>query len=395
MENSLVDEEHFEITDGIELNYGLVSKKFTNSANGFEGNYLDPGIIMVKGKLDKTDLAWFSAMMGRFFQQGAGKPLVIIAHDYSAEFINNLIINKEANAHANIEIAPTVISSGQEEVFDDIAIYLNTEVLDKSNDEVFQSAIDAFLSNANTLDDQVKMNQFYERYFGSAKSVFMNLNFTRLIEGAGSKERIDERVELIEREIAYIEEHQAKHRDVSMDLFKLRKRIGNLQANIAKLYISGNSDIEIETKKYLYEDAIHASKSALEHGYVAGGNLSISRITADLLAEEVSKLEKEGKDSSLESLLLAEIHEAFLQVYIAVLRNSLIPDTTMWEIIDECMTNDKLYNLKSRQYDDVNDTPVINSVMTDIRIMESVFSIIGLLVTSNQYIQRMPRDLID
>lgn len=155
--------------------------------------------------------------------------------------------------------------------------------------------------------------------------------------------------------------------------------------------------IEKKNRRYLIDDSIHAVRSALNNGYVIGGNLLIPYII-EYQSEELSKTIKDKikKDLNIDiSLSLLEsfiesVGESFEFSYECVLRNTYMNSSKSNDIITNCFYNEKnillIYNVLTNEYEDITETSVINSADTDIQIMHSVFSIIGLLITSNQFI---------
>lgn len=387
LEKGYGEEDSYEVANGIETSFGFSDDVFSNKANGFEGEYKDPKIIVVNGQLDHNDIEWASRFMGSFYSKSPSTPLIFVSTGYDREFLNFLKINfQENNRKAGVQMAATILSPSKEEVLYDLATYIGAKVIDKSDDATYDMEIDPFLKN-----NMVEITRFLNEDLGTCDSVYMNMNFTRFIEGAGDPEKIQERVDQIEKEIKYIEQTQSEHKDIAPSVHPLERRIGNLKAQIAKLYVTGNSDTEVDTRKYLFEDAIYASKSALQHGYIPGGNMGVSRVIDELLETEYDEVESDDKYKALEKDLALLVKDSFLNVYRTVLSNANYDLGEAENIITVCLRDGLLFNIKEEQYDSIDETPVINSVMTDIRIMESVFSIIGLLVTSNQYIQKMPR----
>lgn len=387
IEKGFSEEDYYEVTNGIETSYGMQDKIFSNKANGFESEYNDPKVIIIKGQLTHEDIKWFSQFLGTFFSMNPSIPLVIVSTGYDREFLNFLKINYEQNnRQAGVNFNATIFNSNREEELEDLALYLNAKIIDKTDDNIYQLDIDPFM-----LNDQIKSTEFITTRLGSCKQIFMNMNFTRFIEGNKDDDKIKERIDFIQKEINYFKENNYKNNEV--ELFRLEKRIANLNSKIAKLYITGNSDTEIDTRKYLFEDAIFASKSALEHGYISGGNLAVSRAIDDLVEKEYKYFDGNSDDEyyDLEIQLVELVKNSFLEVYNTVLTNAFYTREEANNIILNCLKKDTIYNIKTKQYENIDETSIINSVMTDIRIMESVFSIISLLVTSNQYIRTMPR----
>lgn len=382
MEDTDADHDFYEITNGIEISRGLVDMVYANKPNSMESEYLAPYILQVNGRLDKNDIDWFADFLGYFYQY-RNKPLIVIADAYTTEFANFLKINKmnnDRNPSIVYEMGVTTFNTNAyPDEFEDLAVYLNGTILDKSNDEVFWNEIGPFVNR-----DTVRQELFLNRYLGTARSVMMSKSDSKFVEGAGNKEQIDERISVIQKQIEYFESI-SNLKEIAPDLFRLNKRIANLQAKIAKLYISGDSEVEKKTRKFLLEDSIFASKSALANGYISGGNLMIPKI--------IYQGKVEGSDH-IDTMLLNAIADSFLSVFDYVLINCGYEDKdSRDEIIQKCLTESSIFNVKSMEYESDEDTDIINSVMTDISIMRSVFSIIGLLVTSNQYIAKMPTKL--
>lgn len=383
MENSLVDKDHYEISNGIETSTGYIDPVYSNKHNKIESEYHDSSVLMFKGELRSPDLAWLNDMIASFYSLRGGKPLVIIANGYDLDVVNALKYNKVVNAKRGIEydMGVTIFNATYNEAFDDLAAYLGGKVINLEDEEILKETVKPF--EQSTLGTNVDKNLFYEQYLGFAKKIFMNSNISRYMEGGGTKEEIDGRVEVINKKIEYYESIRGSE-NVDFELYRLNKRKANLTSKIVKLYVSGKTLTEIETRKYLLEDAVYASKSALEHGYVSGGNLLVSKIITN-------KLLKEEGISAVRKELLELVAVAFTRTYSKVLKNSGLSEEDVKYTIDQCVQNGTIFNLKTKKYESDGETSIINSAMTDIRIMESVFSIISLLVTSNQYIQKSPR----
>lgn len=383
MENSLVDKDHYEISNGIETSTGYIDPVYSNKHNKIESEYHDSSVLMFKGELRSPDLAWLNDMIASFYSLRGGKPLVIIANGYDLDVVNALKYNKVVNAKRGVEydMGVTIFNATHNEAFDDLAAYLGGKVINLEDEEILKEIVKPF--EQSTLGTNVDKNLFYEQYLGFAKKIFMNSNISRYMEGGGTKEEIDGRVEVINKKIEYYESIRGSE-NVDFELYRLNKRKANLASKIVKLYVSGKTLTEIETRKYLLEDAVYASRSALEHGYVSGGNLLVSKII-------MNKLLKEEGISAVRKELLQLVAIAFTRTYSKVLKNSGLSDEDVKYTIDQCVKDGTIFNLKTKKYESDGETSIINSAMTDIRIMESVFSIISLLVTSNQYIQKSPR----
>ena len=173
------------------------------------------------------------------------------------------------------------------------------------------------------------------------------------------------------------------------NIFMQRK--SNLENLTAVIHIGGKTYEERHSRERLIEDAIFASKSALKYGYTVGGNIMIPKILLNdkkklttLLNDKFDYVEA---DKSFYGAFIEILIDSFLESYRSVLENSyLLTDEKIDSIIETVTTKDKFYNLKTHKFEKFTETSVINSVDTDIQIMRSCISIIGLLATSNQVI---------
>lgn len=376
LESSPTFEDSYIVDNGIELNRGYIHNIFVNQPNKTECILEKPFIFMCNDVLDEDDLEVLMELVG--FTLKFSKPLLLIAKGYDTEVANFLKINKNQNKQ-KLQISATdfaFVNNNHYKSFEDLSVYLGCEIYDKLNGE------------------EIDTEQF-QTLLGTCDRVIMDEISTKIIGGFGDSEVIEQRILSIDKEIVELEKQRSK-RDIDLDLFELQKRKAKLSCKTATLFVGGNSDLEKETRKYLMEDAIYACKSAIQHGYVTGGNMIIPKILSEkstMIASEVftkniNKSLNEEESLNLIYELLDAISTAFRKSFFTVLRNKFIKenDSEINEIIDNCISANSFFNLKSMSYEDDTLTNIINSSMTDIQIMKSSFSIVGLISTSNQFI---------
>jgi chaperonin GroEL len=287
------------------------------------------------------------------------KPMVIIAKSFSAEFVSCWIINKKQNPDFNICLVDfNFANKNQEEIFKDIALYTKSTIYDKT----FNSA-DDFKKNFYTM-------------LGSCDEISISNKTTKLVGRKCSDKELEDRVKYIDEEIQKFKD--LKDESFDSRIFQLETRKANLNSTIVKYYVGGDTELEKNNRKYLIEDSIFACKAALETGYVCGGNLAIPKF----INTYMSKTDM----SSLENILFKLVKESFIQCYKCVLNNASIPSNDINNIIEQCVNNDVIYNLKTKRYETEKETYIVNSAKTEIEILKAVISIIGILVTSNQFI---------
>lgn len=398
MYDSSTEKDYYEITNGMEINRGYYDEAYVNQSN-LMAEFLDPSVMIFKDVLDKNDEEWFTGLMGWFFRDNK-RPLVILAEGFSKEFNDLIKLNKLDNFRRgiNIDISLIAVNSERQDEIDDLSLYLGLKkVIDKKNDNTYyDKLVKAFTDNElSTIGEIMSSGEL----FGTCKRVIIDINQTKFLEGSTPEEEINKRIIEIDKKIEYFKSMSEKG-DFDYQIFQLKKRKGKLSSKIAKLYIAGTSELERETRKYLFEDAIYASRSALEHGYIAGGNLSIPKVIEEILEENEDKIKGFGETIPSNEVLserkihmLKAIESSFTKTFEYVLKNqdNNMDQKTINSIINECIKEKLIWNLKEQDYEKDTETTIINSVMTDINIMKSAFSIIGLLVSSNQYLLQEPK----
>ena len=384
IERSVTSEDYYEISNGYEINDGYLDTRFINNTKEmlYEGE--SPIIFISNSLLDEDDLEpLLQPLCG--FALSKMKDLVIIAKGYTEEVYNFLAINKQRNKDLSVCPISTVLGTeNREELLKDLSIYVGNEMIYDKNYFTPQKYKDEFFG----FDEMCLL--------GTCKKVISDKKQTKFILGEYNNDDYLDRIAELETTIKHCKE-KAKREENDMELFELEKRLNKLKGNIATIYVGGNTEIEKKNRRYLIDDSIHAVRSALNNGYVIGGNLLIPYII-EYQSEELSKTIKDKikKDLNIDiSLSLLEsfiesVGESFEFSYECVLRNTYMNSSKSNDIITNCFYNEKdtllIYNVLTNEYEDVTETSVINSADTDIQIMHSVFSIIGLLITSNQFI---------
>ncbi len=233
-------------------------------------------------------------------------------------------------------------------------------------------------------------------FFGTATKVTITKNRTEficddnLLKPEQLKAKTDE-ITGINEELAEMSKVYAKSNEETTREYLLKTRKSDLENTTVIFHVGGRTFEEQKSRERLIEDAVFASKSAINYGYIVGGNIMIPRIIernrrgfAEKLKERFDYLDR---DIEFYEKFIDIIQDAFLRSYRTVLENSkIMSDDKIESIIDRVLHGDEFYNLKLHKFENDGETSVINSTDTDLQIMKSTISIIGLLATSNQVI---------
>jgi chaperonin GroEL len=367
LEKAKGDATYYEITNGFEIPRGMLLDIMINQPDEKTSVHMDPNVFLCDDILTEKDLPFIADLAGDLCGR-KGESLVLVAKGFDQAVATFFHMNIQKNQIPMMGVELAMENKKNKDRFRDLEINLGAKAYRKSDGEA--------LSRETFTYDRL----------GKCKKVVSTDSYTRFIEGLGDEEEIAARVAIPQDEL------EKKHRGetyIEMDdeIFTLRKRMASMQNSMAVLYVGGASEDAKDTDKYLLEDAVFACRSALHHGYIPGGNLVIPMI----LTWSGSRKQIESSFPHIRKELLQDtldtIREAFLQSFICVLENAYNDGERSRSVTETCVRERKIYNLKAGQYENMTETKIINSAETDIEILKSAISIIGLLVTSNQFIK--------
>jgi chaperonin GroEL len=377
------EKDTYEIKQGIEWQRGYVDSYFAaNYENKKVIHDEEPRVFITSDIFTYSDLeVLLSSVLGDVCGKQKAE-LVIIANGYEEDVKKFLRVNR--TKHLGIKSTPELVftavdidqvtASGKNNL-KDLAMLLNCEVYDK-----FQHNPVDYIANP-------------ARFLGRAEKIVITEKTTQVIGKELSEEHTAKKKEIITELRLQLEEKmkiEEETKESDLAIYELRRRISNLTDSTAIIHVAGKSQTERMTRERLFEDAIFASKSAIKHGVIVGGNISIPMMI-DFGKKDIIKILKLDYSylpvqPEFFEKFIDIVKDAFLESYKNVLNNSYLTDDDVDMIVDKCMKEDKFYNLKLHTFENFKDTSVINSVQTDIEIMRSCFSIIGILATSNQMI---------
>jgi chaperonin GroEL len=379
------EKDSYEVKQGIEWQRGYVEDFFAHGRDNKKIIHdLKPRVFLTNSTLTYEDL---EILLSQLIGDVCGKQkaeLVIVANNFDEDVKNFFKINRTKHiANKNIpEMVFTAVDIDQVTEssvhnLEDLGTLLGCEVYDKMK----HKPVD-YLADIN-------------RFVGLAEKIIITSKSTQIIgkelTEKAQKAKI-EKVEFLKENLKKLMSTDETNKDLDFDIYENRRRISCLTDSTAIIHVGGKSLTERMTRERLIEDAIFASKSAIKYGVIPGGNLMIPKIIQSNNGALVETLKSKYYYLPVESMsnffeeFLKIVKNAFLESYRNVLNNSYFNEEEVEGVIEECLSKDKFYNLKLHSYESFKDTGVINSVDTDIQILRSVVSIIGILATSNQFI---------
>ena len=252
-----------EYVEGMQFDRGYISSYFVTDRDRMETVYENP-YILIHDKTIST-MKDLLPLLEKVAQ--SGRPLLIIAEDIEGEALATLVVNSLRGALKTCAVKAPGFGDRRKEMLEDIAILTGGQVI---SEELGLKLETADLSQ-----------------LGQAKSVKVDKENTTIIDGAGAKEHISERVAQIKKQI--------ENSTSEYDTEKLKERLAKLAGGVAVIKIGAVTEVEMKEKKHRVEDALNATRAAIEEGIVAGGGLALIQAGASLDKADVSKLTDDEK----------------------------------------------------------------------------------------------------
>ena len=234
-----------EFTDGMQFDKGFISPYFVTDPDIQEAILEDPYILIVNSKITAVNdlLPVLEKVMN------SGKPLIILAEDVEGEALATLVVNKIRGTFTSVAVKAPGFGERRKAMLQDIAILTGGEVISE----------ELGLKTENTTVDML----------GQAEKVIVKKDNTTIVNGKGKKADVEGRVKQIQSEI--------DESDSDWDKEKLQERLAKLSGGVAQVKVGAATEVELKEKKMRIEDALAATRAAVEEGIVAGGGVTLIR----------------------------------------------------------------------------------------------------------------------
>jgi chaperonin GroEL len=348
IEESRTGETYLETVEGLQFNKGYKSPYFVTDNNTMTATLENPFILLVDGKL--TQVKELLPILEGVSQQA--RSLVIIADDIDNEALAALIVNKMRGTLRVVAVQAPEFGDRRKLVMEDIAITTGGTVFSK--------------------DKGMKFDRFSYDWFGEARSVKVAKEQTTIIDGKGEQEAIDKRVEEIETQIG-----QA---DTPYAIEKLQDRLAKLVGGVAIIHVGGLTEAEMHEKKDRVDDALHATKAAIEQGIVPGGGRA--------LLDAASLLEKDCCTGN--NIVIAACGKPFEQI----LTNAGI-DNIKAKMLAQDLVEDSIwqsYDIKTDEVVDFREAGIIDPAKVTIEALQNAASVAGTILLTETVIVDEPKE---
>jgi len=338
-----------EWVEGMQFDRGYLSPYFATNADTMECELEDPYILIHEKKISTVkDLVPVLEKVAR-----AGKPLLIIAEDVESEALATLVVNKLRGVINCAAVKAPGYGDRRKAMLADIATLTGGQA-------IFE-------------DLGIKLESIEPSQLGTAKKVTIDKDNTTIIQGAGKTEEIQGRIKQIKNEI--------ETTTSDYDREKLQERLAKLAGGVAQINVGGATEIEVKEKKARVEDALHATRAAVEEGILPGGGVALIR-GLDAL--------KGAKTSGDETIGVDIVRRALLAPLRQIAENAGQPGAVVVDKVLEGKGNFG-FNAATAEYGDLVETGIIDPKKVVRYALQNAASVAGLLLTTDALVGELPK----
>jgi chaperonin GroEL len=337
-----------EVVEGMQFDRGYISPYFVTDPERMEVVLENPVILIHEKKISAMkDLLPLLELVAR-----AGRPLLIIAEDMDGEALATLVVNKlRGTIHVAAVKAPGY-GDRRKAMLEDVAILTS--------------------GRAVTEDLGIKLESITMDDLGQAKKVTIDKDNTTIIEGAGTPAAIEGRVKQLRA--------QAEDTTSDYDREKLQERLAKLVGGVAIIKVGAATETEMKEKKARVEDAMHATKAAVEEGIVPGGGVALLRA-----AKVLQKLKLEGDEQLGVNILIRAVEEPMRWIATNAGHEGAIVVQRV-----KAMKDEEGFNAQTEQYENLVQAGVIDPTKVVRSALQNAASIASLLLTTEAVISQIP-----
>jgi len=355
IEESKTGETYLETVEGMQFDRGYKSHYFVTNNNDMTCTLEEPFILIADRKFNQVkDL--LPILEG---VSGTGKSLLIVAEDIDGEALSTLIVNKMRGTLKVAAVKAPDFGDRRKLLLEDMAIM--------TGGQVFSS------------EKGMKLDKFSWDWFGKSRLVTITKDQTTIVDGKGNLEKIESRIDELQSQI--------DKSTVAFEKEKLQERLAKFIGGVAIIHVGGNSELEMKETKDRVDDALHATKAAIEEGIVPGGG-------AALLYAREAITEKEIKFGSDIHIGRKIVYKACSSPFMKILTNAGYTEGECYGLINELSGDDtwKGYNIKTQQFVNMKEAGIIDPSKVTRNALENAASVAGTVLLTEAAIVEIKND---
>lgn len=349
IEESRGVETSLDVVEGMQFDRGYMSQYMVTDNEKMEADLDNPYILVTDKKI--TNIQDILPLLQKIVEQG--RSLLIIADDIGGEALPTLVLNKMRGTFNVVAVKAPGFGDRRKDQLQDIATLTGTTVI---TDDLGLNLKDATIEQ-----------------LGQANKVNVTKDSTTIVDGSGSKDQISQRVSEIKTQI--------EKTTSDFDRDKLKERLAKLSGGVAVVRVGAATETELKEKKYRIEDALNATRAAVEEGFVPGGGTALINVIP-----EIAKLEADGDEATGINIVRRALEEPVRQIA----ENAGVEGS----VIVEKLKDEKPgigYNAANGKFEDMIDDGIVDPTKVTRSALQNAASVSALLLTTEAVVAEEPK----
>jgi chaperonin GroEL len=357
VEESRIGETSLEIVEGIQIDKGYKSLYFVTNNDTMTATLNNPKILLYNGRL--TQVKELLPLLNSLSQ--SNDELLVIAEDIDGEALSTLLVNKMRGILKAAVVKAPDFGDRRLHILEDIATVTGGQVISP--------------------EKGMKLEKFNSDWLGSARLVTVAKETTTIVDGKGNVEEIEQRIDDLKQQI-----------DNAKSMFereKLQERLGKLSGGVAVINIGAPTEVEMREKKDRVDDALHATKAALQEGILPGGGVALIHAREVLANKKYDNVDLDlGRDI---------VYRACTAPFLKILSNAGYENLESFSIVNRLanVESDYGYNLKTKIITDLVEEGIIDPTKVTRLALENAVSVAGTILITESIIYNKPEEKKD
>ena len=354
VEESRIGETSLEIVEGIQIDKGYKSLYFVTNNDTMTATLNNPKILLYNGRL--TQVKELLPLLNSLSQ--SNDELLVIAEDIDGEALSTLLVNKMRMILKAVVVKAPDFGDRRLHILEDIATVTGGQVISP--------------------EKGMKLEKFNSDWLGSARLVTVAKETTTIVDGKGNVEEIEQRIDDLKQQI-----------DNAKSMFereKLQERLGKLSGGVAVINIGAPTEVEMREKKDRVDDALHATKAALQEGILPGGGVALVHARQVLADKKYDNVDLDlGRDI---------VYRACTSPFLKILSNAGYENLESFGIVNKLsdVSSEHGYNLKTKTINNLINDGIIDPTKVTRLALENAVSVAGTILITESIVYNKPED---
>ena len=354
VEESRIGETSLEIVEGIQIDKGYKSLYFVTNNDTMTATLNNPKILLYNGRL--TQVKELLPLLNSLSQ--SNDELLVIAEDIDGEALSTLLVNKMRGILKAAVVKAPDFGDRRLHILEDIATVTGGQVISP--------------------EKGMKLEKFNSDWLGSARLVTVAKETTTIVDGKGEVEQIEQRIDDLK--------HQIDNAKSMFEREKLQERLGKLSGGVAVINIGAPTEVEMREKKDRVDDALHATKAALQEGILPGGGVALIHARQVLADKKYDNVDLDlGRDI---------VYRACTAPFLKILSNAGYENLESFGIVNRLsdVTSEHGYNLKTKTINNLVNDGIIDPTKVTRLALENAVSVAGTILITESIVYNKPED---